>query len=53
MENGLKKIKTLETSLNSYDAKELFGDNSKAIITLDEEPYFLNLTKQNKLILTK
>ena len=39
--------------VNTYDARQLLGTKLFAKITLDQETYLLNLSKQNKLILTK
>ena len=52
MENKLlKEDERVQKSV--YDARTLIGDNKFAKITLDKETYYLNITKQNKLILTK
>jgi hemin uptake protein HemP len=37
----------------SFDARELLGKSSTAQILLDGQTYFLRLTRQDKLILTK
>ncbi len=42
-----------QDSTNTYDARELLGQKSEAKIMLEQETYFLKITKQNKLILTK
>ena len=36
-----------------YAARELIGSKNFAKIILDQSEYFLKITKQNKLILTK
>ncbi len=42
-----------DETVNTHDARELLEPNSFARIKLDQETYFLKITKQNKLILTK
>lgn len=39
--------------VNTYDARKLLGPETAAKIVLDQVTYFLKITKQNKLILTK
>ena len=46
-------MKIDEQTINTHDARKLLGVKSVAKITLDQETYFLKITKQNKLILTK
>ena len=46
-------VNTDENDGNSFNAHDLLGEHSAAKIILGQEIYFLKLTKQNKLILTK
>ena len=52
-QNGKKTMITQEDTINIHDARELLGTKLLAKIMLDQETYFLKITKQNKLILTK
>ena len=52
-QNGKKTMINEEHKVNTHDARELLGTKQLAKIMLDQETYFLKITKQNKLILTK
>lgn len=39
--------------LDTYNARELITSGSQAAIVLDEQVYFLRITRAGKLILTK
>jgi len=52
-QNGKMTMRTEEDTIKTHDARELLGTNPLAKIMLDQETYFLKITKQNKLILTK
>lgn len=39
--------------LDTYDARDLVGDGVQARIVLDDQVYFLRITRAGKLILTK
>lgn len=50
----LKKPESTEKNDgNSFNAHDLLGEHSATKIILGQAIYFLKLTKQNKLILTK
>ena len=36
-----------------YDARKIVGNDSVAVIVLDDQEYTLRITKQSKLLLTK
>ena len=42
-----------QTKTAIYNARNLVGSKNEAKIVLDDQEYFLRITKQNKLILTK
>ncbi|MFP7674913.1 hemin uptake protein HemP [Marivita sp. S0852] len=37
----------------TYDARDLIKDDARACIVLDDQPYYLRITRAGKLILTK
>ena len=37
----------------TYDARDLIKDDTQVCITLDDQTYFLRITRAGKLILTK
>ncbi|MDA9208101.1 hemin uptake protein HemP [Octadecabacter sp.] len=39
--------------LETYDARELVNSGSQACIVLDDQTYYLRITRAGKLILTK
>ena len=39
--------------IDTYDARDLIRDGSQVSIVLDEQIYFLRITRAGKLILTK
>lgn len=39
--------------IDTYDARDLVGDGVQARIVLDDQVYFLRITRAGKLILTK
>lgn len=43
----------LAPAVASYDARELIKDGTQISIVLDDQTYFLRITKSGKLILTK
>ncbi len=44
---------TESPSLTTYDARDLIKDASQICILLDNQQYFLRITRAGKLILTK
>ncbi|MEM8978245.1 MAG: hemin uptake protein HemP [Pseudomonadota bacterium] len=40
-------------SIDTYDARELVRDGSQVCIVLDDQTYYLRITRAGKLILTK
>lgn len=42
-----------ENDLPTYDARDLVSDTHRARIVLDNQTYFLRITRAGKLILTK
>ena len=44
---------TLTPMAVTYDARDLIKDDSQVCITLDDQTYFLRITRAGKLILTK
>ena len=41
------------TSIDTYNARELVKDGVQACILLDDQTYYLRITRAGKLILTK
>lgn len=39
--------------MDTYDAREIIRDGSQACILLDDQVYYLRITRAGKLILTK
>ena len=52
-QNGRETMIIEKDKVNTYDARKLLGPETAAKIVLDQVTYFLKITKQNKLILTK
>ncbi len=44
---------TQAPALTTYDARDLIADGTQICITLDDQQYFLRITRAGKLILTK
>lgn len=41
------------SALPTYDARDMVGDGIQARLVLDDQTYFLRITRAGKLILTK
>ncbi|MEO0945097.1 MAG: hemin uptake protein HemP [Pseudomonadota bacterium] len=44
---------TAMPSVTTYDARDLIKDDAQVCIILDDQQYFLRITRAGKLILTK
>ena len=56
--NAMSDVRRLAQPLNTpqidtYDARELIRTGSQACIVLDDQVYYLRITRAGKLILTK
>lgn len=53
--NSLSQIPqpTKTPTVTTYDARDLIKDGTQTCIVLDDQQYFLRITRAGKLILTK
>ena len=53
MSNSPKPNTSQAQHVDTYDAREIVKDGVQARILLDEQTYYLSITRAGKLILTK
>lgn len=49
----MQKTSPVKSELPTYDARKLLGDSVLGRLVLDDQMYFLRITRAGKLILTK